>query len=332
MTRKTSIITFFIFCVSLVVLRGDAYKTLYVSPFGSDQHTGTFEKPFKSLPKARDAVRKINGEAKGDIIIYLRGGQYPINETIELDHRDSGSNGNRIIYRAHPGEKPVISGGVKIEGWEPHKNGIWKAPAHGLNFRQFYVNGKRAVRSREPDQGDYYRLKAWDVDGKRFMIDPSHISEWNNFQSVEMVLQQYWAESYLRLKSFFTSGSVSRKVAYLHIQDEERDILFPRPYPQKADNQAFHFENAYEFLDQPGEWYLDHSKNTVYYKPPASVSMTSINAIAPVVTTLLAIQGTLDKPVKNLLFEGITFEHSTWTYPSEHGYMNMQAGQYNLRS
>lgn len=45
--------------------------TYYVSPNGSDNNDGTSQSaPFKTLEKARDTVRTINGDMTGDIVVY----------------------------------------------------------------------------------------------------------------------------------------------------------------------------------------------------------------------------------------------------------------------
>ena len=49
----------------------------------------------------------------GDIIVYIKGGTYTIDKTIEFTSDDSSTNGFRIIYRAVEGENPVISGKIK---------------------------------------------------------------------------------------------------------------------------------------------------------------------------------------------------------------------------
>ena len=66
-------------------------KVFYVSPSGSDENPGTEEKPLKTIEKARDAVRAIDGEMTGDIEVVLRGGTYRIDHTLVFDHRDSGT-------------------------------------------------------------------------------------------------------------------------------------------------------------------------------------------------------------------------------------------------
>jgi hypothetical protein len=42
------------------------------------------------------------------------------------------------------------------------------------------------------------------------------------------------------------------------------------------------------------------------------------------------LRGTVDAPVRNLHFEGITFTGTTWRKPSGSGVLNLQAGMFNL--
>ncbi|MCK9266933.1 hypothetical protein M0P98_08730, partial [bacterium] len=57
---------------------------IYVSLKGSDKNSGTKKKPFASINRAQEEVRKIKdkGMPKGGIAVYLRGGKYFITESI----------------------------------------------------------------------------------------------------------------------------------------------------------------------------------------------------------------------------------------------------------
>lgn len=119
--------------------------TYYVSPTGSDSNTGTIDAPFKTIAKARDVVRTVNGNMKSDIYVYLRGGTYNITETITFGPQDSGTNGYRIYYMAYPGETPVLSGATKVTGWTRHNGNIYKAKLNrSTKLRNLYVNDQRA--------------------------------------------------------------------------------------------------------------------------------------------------------------------------------------------
>ena len=306
-----------------------AQRTFYVSPQGKDTGDGSPKKPFQTIQRAQQEVQRHTQTMTGDVVVYLKGGTYSITQPLMFAPKDGGQGNWNVIYRAYSTEKPVLSGGKRITGWLPDTNGIVKASVKGLNFRQLYVNDSRAVRARQPDAGDFFRLSGWDVKGRNLMMKQHYISQWKNFTRVEAVLQMFWSDNYVHLKSFEKFGG-GADVAYVAINDKEADILFPRPYPQKQADAPFHFENAYEFINQPGEWYLDPGTEELYYLPHKNQKIEDMTIIAPVTEALIRIEGTLDHPVRNLRFEGLTFEHSTWNVPSTSGYINSQAGMYNL--
>jgi hypothetical protein len=309
----------------------------YVSPRGSDANPGTKNRPFRTIARAQQAVRATNQNMQRDITVYLSGGEYPLEQTVVFDARDSGTNGHLVIYRAVEGESPMISGGKKINGWSQSADGRFRAPAAGMVFRQLYVNGKRAIRARTPNTGDYYRLVLWDKAEQLIFIRLNEIMPWRNFQQVEMVLQMSWAIGMLRLDSFTTTGEdepvwFDSRYAKVKVQQPERSLVFKRFFPGKHPNTSYHFENAIEFLDAPGEWYLDNHENIVYYVPRPTETAVSCQAIAPALETLFRIEGTLDQPVHHLRFQGLTFAHSTWLHPGNNGYLGLQAGLFSLES
>ncbi len=148
-----------------------------------------------------------------------------------------------------------------------------------------------------------------------------------------MHLMTGWGDNTLRLASVTTSGSS----ATLKVQSPESTIVFARPFPHLGGQfgtfvkHAYYFENALEFLDQPGEWYLDESKNVLSYKPRTGEDMTKATVVAPALETILSVTGTSTADQAGYLwFQGITFAHSTYLRPSQSGFCDAQAGQYNL--
>lgn len=325
---KSLCISICILFVSIKEAHGQQDYEFYISPKGNDSWVGSKGRPFKTFRKANEAIRSIKGEA-GTITVFLRGGEYFIGNTIELSYGAALNSQKKIIFKAYQEEVPRLSGGKKITGWVTDQNGIYKAPLGGLRFRQLYVNDERGIRARTPNIGEHHRLTGWDLKSRQLIMESKYVAQWENFEQVEAVIQMFWAEAIVHLKTFekFEGGA---NLAHISINEDEADILFPRPYPQKADNAAFHFENAYEFLDQPGEWYLDADKDLLFYKPLLGADIGSLDIIVPVTETLLSINGNLEHPVKNIVFEGLVFEHSNWLVPTENGLINAQAGMYNL--
>ncbi|MFD7902551.1 RICIN domain-containing protein [Kitasatospora sp. NPDC059747] len=306
-----------------------ATTNFYVDPVnGSDGNPGTSTaSAFKTVQAAQAAVRNVNANMSDDIVVNLRGGTYPLTAPVTFGTADSGTNGHTVVYQAYNGETPVITGGTAVTGWAPAANGEYKASVGALNFRQLYVNGVRATRARYPDIGSDFQLQGSDSANKLLKVLSSQVSTWANPNQVEMVLETQWGESYLRLKSISSANGT----ANISIQDHEAGILFQRPWPQLANGSPLHFENAHEFLNEPGEFYVDTATQTVYYKPRPGEDMSSATVQAPTLQTLFDIKGTsLDAPAHDLRFSGITFAQTTWMEATTNGYLNAQGGNYNI--
>ncbi|WP_328431851.1 RICIN domain-containing protein [Streptomyces sp. NBC_00453] len=306
-----------------------ATTNFYVDPVnGSDSSSGTSTAAaFRTVQAAQAAVRAVNANMSDDIVVNLRGGTYPLTAPVTFGTGDSGTNGHTVVYQAYNGETPVITGGKAVTGWTAAANGEYKASVGSLNFRQMYVNGVRATRARFPDVGSDFQLQGSDKTNKLLKVLSSQVSNWGQLSKVEMMLETQWGESFLRLKSISSSNGT----ANISIQDHEAGILFQRPFPVLSDGSPLHFENAHEFLNEPGEFYVDTAAQTVYYKPRPGEDMSTATVQAPTLKTLFDIKGTnLGSPAHDLRFSGITFTQTTWMEATDNGYLNAQGGNYNL--
>ncbi|MEU7476572.1 ricin-type beta-trefoil lectin domain protein [Lentzea sp. NPDC042327] len=319
-------------------------ETFYVAPDGNDSNPGTLTAPFRTLPRARDAVRAVNANMSGDIQVYLRGGNYPVTSTVEFTPGDSGTNGHRVLYSAYQDEVPVLSGGVPVTGWTQHSGNIWKAPLSRANkLRALYVNDKRAFMATKTisSQGCYgtYTVTAgqapwaWEsgsqCDGARY--NPGDLPAiTRNPADIEIETATTWTTAIAGVRQITTSSDGASRVA-----------LFQQPggaIAQGAFNGNFQsggshkFMNAYEFLDAPGEFYFDRSSQTVFYYKADSDNMATASVFAPNnVSTLLRIAGTSTaNRARNITFSGITVQHSDWNLFTVAGSSFKQAQQGNL--
>jgi hypothetical protein len=314
----------------------DTQATYYVSPQGNDCNPGSLEAPFRTLSRARDVVRTVNSAMTGDIVVRLRGGTYPLTNTLSFAAADSGTGGFYVKYLAYTGETPLLTGGQPIGGWslsDSTKN-IWQATGVTSRFRQLYVNGSKAIRARTPNLGtggaaNFNRVTGADQTVPNVQVASSQVSNWNNLPKVEMHLMINWGDAILRLASYSTTGAT----AFLKFQSPETGILSQRPFPILASvKQAYYFENALEFLDVPGEWYLDETTNTLYYEPRAGEDMATATVVAPMLEALVSVMGASadTSPAHHIWFQGLAFAHSTYLRPSSFGFLDGQAGQYNV--
>jgi hypothetical protein len=216
-------------------------------------------------------------------------------------------------------------------------SGTYSVSGITSRFRQLYVNGVKAIRARAPNLGannapNFNRISGFDKSAHNVQVASSYVANWSNLTKVEMHFMVNWTDNVLRLASYTTSGST----ALVKFQSPEDAILFTRPYPQlglttTGHPQCFYFENALEFLDQPGEWYLDEGQNVLYYKPRSGEDMSTATVVAPALETLLSVNGaSTAQQAGYLWFEGLTFAHAGYLRASQYGFLDGQAGQYTL--
>jgi hypothetical protein len=114
----------------------ETQATFYVATNGNDgwsgkldaPNSGKTDGPFSTLARARDAVRELKARQahKEPITVLVRGGKYYLNETLAFEREDSGSREAPVTYEAYPGEKPVLSGGRRVQGWKAYKGRFCK--------------------------------------------------------------------------------------------------------------------------------------------------------------------------------------------------------------
>lgn len=301
-----------------------AKHTIYVAPTGSDgTGNGSAQAPYLTLQAARETARTlITEDMSSNITVVLREGIYKLDQTLELGPNDSGRNGYDVVYRAYPGEKPVLSGGDVITGWTLDSPGVYKAPVGDLEFRQLYVNDTRAIRARTPDAGVFFRVQTWDNTNKKLNVLPEDVSAIDDQASpIELIVQTMWSDQHLRVQSIDVNGST----ASIKPVSAEGNIVFARGAPKRDNKASYHMENSMQFMDSAGEFYLDQTSGLVYYRPRANEIMDSAQVVAPRLETLIRLSGTIDEPVKHIRFEGISFEHAGWNEPTHSGYVPTQA-------
>lgn len=312
----------------------------HVSPNGNDAAEGTLTAPFKTLEQAQRAVRGVNKSMSEDINVYLHEGTYQLARTLHLSNADGGTNGHYVRYMAAPGETPLVTGGVPVNGWEifdADKN-IWCAKDVVNRFRQLYVNGKKAIRARHPNvkpNGDHYfnRLAKVDTFGRAFDVYTDQIKKLENIKKSEIHVMVAWADQTLRIDDVKYNGNTCKIIP----QDPERTRLFRRAYPMLGTafmsnppkQQCYYLENDMSLLDMQGEWFHDEDSNTLYYIPREGEDMTTANVVAPNLETLIEVTGESTKnKVQNISFSGIVFAHTNFLRPSREGLLNLQAGQF----
>ncbi|MFV8341306.1 L-rhamnose mutarotase [Flavobacterium sp. XS2P39] len=334
----------FFFIVSMIF--SASATEIWVSPRGNDANVGTKSSPLATLQmalrKAREMRRLHDPLVSGGIHIILTDETFYLNEPVFIRPEDSGTAESPTIIEAQLNAKPIVSGGVQVVNWKKSnsinglkKGTVWVADAPEkagaiINFRQLWVNGKKAVRAKSTPAVKMDRILSWDKKTQTCWI-PFKDKSIKFEPGMEMFIQQWWAIANLRIKNI----EVHKDSAKVSFEQPESRIQSEHPWPapwisDKTGNSPFFLNNAISLLNEPGEWYLDRKNAKIYYYPKAGETINSVKVIVPVLENLVEIKGTIDYPVHHISFRGISFEYSNWVRPSQTGHVPLQAGMYML--
>jgi hypothetical protein len=288
-------------------------RVIHVSPNGSDSGNAGAAQPVRTMNKAIALARDSAGAAR----VVLENGRYELAEPITMTERDTEWP---LTIIAAANAKVTISGGRVITGWKnnSHNPNVWTVDVSGARegqwkFRELFVNGKRKIRARTPNNG-FFR-----IDGESSQEKPMKLKfhgedikkKWTAFGEVEVVALLAWSDIRMQIREVDEAN---------HIATLSGD---PRP-SNKEPNAQYWVENALEFVDSPGEWYLNSRAGVLYYWPESGEDITKTEVIAPLLEDLVILKGTPEKPVRNLKFSGIEFAHTGWSIGAN-GYADTQA-------
>lgn len=304
------------------VVEIDSCITIYVDgDNGDDENAGTIDSPFKTIEKAQEAVKQYTDTMQNHIFIYLKDTEYYMSEPFKLETEDSGKNGYYIVYASYGGDQASITGGRHIKGWSVHdadKNIYVANVGVGTQTRQMFVDGVRAIRARS--KGGLSGVKLSGNYG--FLTSDTFLNDYKNISDLELVFYEIWTNPRCGVS----------KVEMLE-NGKQVELFMDSPgwtyVANKGSTSAsfpIYYENAYELIDEGGEWYLDSEEGMLYYKPRIYEDMSKVDAVIPIEEDIVRIKGTVDKPVSNIAFYEVSFDNSTWMRPSSnYGHADTQS-------
>ncbi len=278
--------------------------TYYVSPTGSDRNSGSDRNhPFATINHARQVVATINRKMTSNIVVYLLRGTY--HESLTFGPKDSGTNGHNIIYKAYPGQSPVLSGGKKITGWKLHDSSknIWQAPIPaGFNTRQLYINGMRAHRA----QGNALPGGSTQT-ATGYTLPNTSLANQLSPKDLEFVYNLSWVQSRCDVASITQTTVTMVNPCFQMIT----------AWVWQRATLPSYLENAYEFLTNPGDWCIDTTHHVISYIPRSGENLKTADVEVGNTQTLIRLNGKPSTPVQHLVFQGLTFAYTGWLQPSQ---------------
>ncbi len=260
---------------------------------------------FESIEAAIEGARQLPVSAARKIT--LSGGYYYLTEPLVLDERDS----NLTIEAEVAGEAALV-GGLRIENWRSEGE-FWVADLSETmprDFRMLLVNGRYAPWARFPAEGllqhETKFAPGWrstvaggwsraptEEELTTLRYRPEDLDPWLNPDNAEIRVYHNWDETLVGVKE---------------IDRESHTITFKNPAghpPGGFGIQDYVVFNVREGMTEPGQWYLDRSNGRVVYWPKAGETMATTKIIAPVMETVLRIEGKEESKASNITLRGL---------------------------
>ena len=294
----------------------------YVSPTGDDSWSGRLAQPNAdrtdgpraTLGAACRATRTLGTETSRRIVVQA--GEYFLNEPVVLTEKDSG-----LTIEAATGADVTLYGGRKVTGWRKDGPDFYAATLPGVkegdwDFRALIVNGRYCPRARLPKTGRFEHRSVFDVrwmsttggGWQRKPTDeelttlkyrPEDLGPWLDIRNAEVTVYHMWDDS---------------MVGVSVIDTESHTLTFSSPtgHPAGAFGaKTYVVWNTREGMSEPGQWYLDRTAGKVVYWPLTGEDMSEVKVIAPVVESIVRVQGSRGKPVRNVTLRGLRLAATT---------------------
>lgn len=276
-------------------------RDFHIAPNGSNEGPGTMEKPFATLERARDEIRRFRKMKAPEKYFYVvvHGGRYRVTKTLELSAEDSEG-----LYRAADDEKPVFTGGIQVQGFtlvtdpavlarlpEEARGKVWQADlkAHGVGelkplvlggfgsgrgfkthpVNELFFNGQPMTLARWPNEGFEHIAD--------IVVDDGHTEHGRKGSRVGRF--RYTGDRPARWKDdkdvwlygywFWEWADSYEKLAGIDLARKE--IALEPPYHKYGYRKqgTWCAVNLLSEIDRPGEWYLDREQRMLYFYAPS---------------------------------------------------------------
>ena len=310
--------------------------TFFVSTEGNDAWSGQIAKPaedqsdgpFRSLERARDAVRKRNAEYRpsNGAKVVIRGGTYFLTQPFELTKEDSGTAAGPIHYTSAARERVLFSAGHELQKFQPVTDeGLLKRLDPAAREHVMMVSltelgikdlGDPVLTNRAPElflDGTPLQLARWPNDDfvkiekltGTTPIDSHGIKgdATGRFTIAEDRVKRWTAEPDLRVHGywFWDWSAGYLKVASINGDTREITLADPQHNYGYRPGQRFYVLNALSELDAPGEWYIDRGEGKLYLWPTKPIDQSRF--VLSVLPNIITAKETSFVTLRGLSFE-----------------------------
>lgn len=296
--------------------------TFFVAVNGSDSWSGRIPQPntkrtdgpFATLHAACRAARRLGIKQPRKVIV--QGGQYFFDKPLVLNVQDAG-----LTIESARGARVCLYGGRKVAGWKKDGEKFYSAALPSVkerkwDFRCLVVNGRFCRRARLPETGFFKHISSFNVPwmtstGGGWKRKPTNeelttlkyraedLGSWLDINNAELTVYHMWDESLVGISAMDT---------------QSRTLTFASPagHPPGAFGvKKYVVWNVREGMTRPGQWYLDRTGGKLVYWPLPGEDMSKALVLAPTIESIIRIQGTREKPARDITIRGLTLSVTT---------------------
>lgn len=286
-------------------------QTIFVSPLGNDNNSGTKEKPVASFTKAQALARKI-AWTKSTEVIFAKGVYY-LPHTVVFTADDSRNSGATVTYKSEVEGDAVLSGGSLLNlKWESAEKGIFVAKVTGNpTIDQLYINGKRQRMARFPNAVSGKNVfDTWDLsheakaDSANNPLSAERVARWKNPENgyIHAMHSALWGDMHWIIKGKNADGTLNYEGGWQN----------NRPSPMHPVYRMV--ENIFEELDAPGEWFYNTKEQKLFYMPQSTTDLKTAKVEIVRLRHLIEFSGSKENPVKSVNLNGFVFRHAARTF------------------
>jgi len=332
---------------------------IYASPDGLSPH--------EALREAREMRRLHKVGATDTLYIHLAEGTYYLGETLFVRPEDSGTSASPTVIVGADGGKSILSGGMPLKMHQDLNtckiSPIYESYAlngrNPISIRQLWQGDHKLPHASLVPLDSMINIIDFRKVEREVWIPLSSFQPFllsdvdREISNLEMILHQRWAIAILRVKSYVIEGNIVK----LKFEEPESRLEFEHPWPQPVINEdrgdgelrtsSFNLLGGKGFI-KPGTWYQDNSTGILHYYPKeddcynedkcskkeylaeGKQDCASKTFTAPVLQTIVEVNGSLERPVHDIIFRNVSFQHAAWNRPSFKGHVTLQGGMYLL--
>ena len=305
------------------ILEGKLEKqslTLYADPNAKAGGDGSASAPFATGDDIMTGILARAENAAYDITVQMKGGDYRITNTMTLDSVGVGVFGSTVQFICDDEAEARFCAWVPVTGFtETTVNGVtaWSAALPIVREEVLYPNqcfsiaGERLERPRYPEGNDELTAEpaGWSLDTVQwnesmnvFGYSDETVETFSRPEDIQIHMFHYWDDERLEI------GAIDQDTNRITTKTNS-----PMAFIEYTEGAPYYFDNVYEMLRKPGQFYVDKQENRLLYIPRDGEKIDEFTLYASDLSVILTIDGfhgTESAPAVS--FRNIGFVGSDW--------------------